>query len=158
MKPFAFLLGAAVFIGCARSETEDMTDTMAALDTGAAAITPAPVPSPISLADVAGRWNVRATNGQVVTYQFNATSSRSGWTFTAPNRQPIPVRVVAVAGDSIITESGPFESITRAGVQVRTRSVTRIQGGELVGTTVARYVTTGPDTIAYLTFRGTRAP
>jgi hypothetical protein len=159
MRRFALFLGTGAVIACAAPETETTTDTAAPLDTAAAAITPAPAPTPISLADVAGRWNVRATtNGEVITYQVNNTSTRSGWTFTAPNRRPVPVRVVAVAGDSIIVEAGPFESIIRAGVQVRSRSVMRIQNGELVGTTVARYVTTGPDSIAYLTFRGTRAP
>jgi hypothetical protein len=160
MRRFALFLGAGAAIACARPETETTTDTGAPVDTAAAAITPAPAPTPISLADVAGRWNVRATttNGEVVTYQTNATGSRSGWTFTPPNRRPVPVRVVAVAGDSIITEAGPFESILRPGVQVRSRSVVRIQNGQLVGTTVARFVTTGPDSIAYLTFRGTRAP
>jgi hypothetical protein len=159
MRPFALFLGAGVVLACAAPETETTADTAAALDTAAAAITPAPASTPISLADVAGRWNVRATNGQAFTYQVNNTSSRSGWTFTAPNRRPVPVRVIAVAGDSIITEAGPFESIIRRGVQVRSsRSVLRIQNGELVGTTVARYITTGPDTVAYITFRGTRAP
>lgn len=161
MRCFAFLLGAAVFIGCARPETEEAADTMMPLDTGAAAVAPAPAPTPIALTDVAGRWNVRSTapgDTAPVTYVLTTTGTRSGWTITFPNRRPIPVRVVAVAGDSIITEAGPFESVRRPGVQVtRSRQVWRIQNGQLRGTVEARYAR-GPDTLVILRTEGTRAP
>ena len=87
-----------------------------------------------------------------------ATADRSGWSINFPNREPIPVRVVAVEGDSIMTEAGPFESVLRKGVQVSTQVVSRLQDGKLVGTTVARYAVSGPDTVARLRFEGTRAP
>jgi hypothetical protein len=156
MRRFAFLLSMAATVACARTET-DTIDTTAMGDT---AMVPAPAPTPISLTDVAGRWNVRATapgDTAPTTSVLVATGTRSGWTLNFPNRRPIPVRVVAVAGDSIVTEAGPYESVRRPGVQVRTRGVWRIQDGQLVGTTEARFAR-GPDTLLVLRTEGTRAP
>ena len=119
-------------------------------------------PATISLADVAGTWKVRSmvegSESTVVTYDMVATADRSGWSINFPDRDPIPVRIVAVEGDSIVSEAGPFESVLRKGVQVSTQVVSRLQDGKLVGTTVARYQVTGPDTVARLRFEGTRAP
>jgi hypothetical protein len=131
------------------------------MDTGSAA--PAtPTPSArISLADVAGKWKVRSTDeagGNVVVTELVATADTSGWTMTGPNRKPIPVRVVAVGGDSIVTEAGPYESFIRKGVQVRTRGVNRLQGGKLVGTLEAHYATKGGDSVAQRPTEGTREP
>ncbi|MBA3260446.1 MAG: hypothetical protein H0T68_13390 [Gemmatimonadales bacterium] len=118
-------------------------------------------PATISLADVAGTWKVRSTvegkEATVVTYDMVATADRSGWSLNFPDREPIPVRIVAVEGDSIVSEAGPFESALRKGVQVRTHVVSRLQDGKLVGTTTARYQVSGPDTLARLKFEGTRA-
>jgi hypothetical protein len=156
MRRFAFLLSMAAIVACARTET-DTIDTTAMGDT---AMVPAPAPTPISLADIAGRWNVRSTapgDTAPVTSVLVATGTRSGWTINFPNRRPIPARVVAVEGDSIIIEAGPFNSVRRPGVQVRSRQVLRIQNGQLVGTVEARYAR-GPDTLVYLRSEGTRAP
>jgi hypothetical protein len=115
----------------------------------------------MSLGDVAGKWNVRATTGagdSLVGYQLTATTDTLGWTITFPNRKPIPMRIVAVDGDSVVTEAGPYESVLRKGVQVRTRNVNRLQDGKLVGTTEARYVTTGADSVLRLRTEGKRAP
>ena len=92
------------------------------------------------------------------TYVMAAAADTAGWTITFPNRRPIRMRVLAVAGDSVVTEAGPFESARRRGVRVTTRNVSRLQGDRLVGTTVARYVTTGPDSVLTLRNEGTRAP
>jgi len=131
------------------------------MDTAAAApATPAASPA-ISLADVAGKWKVRSTDeagGNAVETELKATADTSGWTLTGPNRKPIPVHVIAVAGDSIITEAGPFESFIRKGVKVTTRAVYRLQGGKLVGTTEARYALQGRDSVAHRPTEGTRVP
>jgi len=114
----------------------------------------------ISLADVAGTWSIRSTvrgkESTVVAYDMVATGDRDGWSINFPDRDPIPVRVVAVEGDSIVSEAGPFESVLRKGVQVSTRVVSRLQGDKLVGTTTAHYQVTGPDSVAQLDFEGTR--
>jgi len=144
---------AAVLIGCAKSEEQPARDTTAAA--------PA-MPAMISLGDVAGKWAVRTMtesgDSTLVSFEMVATADNSGWTFNFPNRKPVPVRVVAVDGDSIVTEAGPFESVLRKGVQVTTRTVNRLQDGKLVGATVARYARSGADSVRRLRFEGTRAP
>lgn len=115
----------------------------------------------ISLADMAGRWNVRAMpatgDSTLVTYQLVATADTTGWNVTFPNRPPIAARVVAVAGDSIVTEVGPYQSVLRKGVTVWTRNVSRLHGGNLVGTFTAHYSTSGPDSLFYGRHEGMRA-
>ncbi len=123
--------------------------------------TPA-APAPIALADVAGKWAVRVTpesgDTTVLNFEMVATGDTSGWMFNFPKRKPVPVRVLAVEGDSIVTEAGPFESMLRKGVQVTTRTVNRLQDGKLMGATTARYAASGPDSVVQLRFEGTRAP
>jgi hypothetical protein len=147
---------AFVLVGCARSEDAATVDTAA----GGAAATA--TPAPISLGDVAGRWTMRSTpetgDTTVVVSQLNTTGDTTGWTMTLPNRAPVSTRVVLVSGDSIVTENGPYESVLRKGVQVTTRTVVRLRDGKLVGNTVARYTTTGPDSILRLRVEGTRTP
>src|SRR5881296_2853715 len=69
---------------------------------------------------VAGTWVGKAMVGPkdsvVATYQLVATASRDGWTVTLPNRPPLPGRIVAMGGDSVVFDTGPFESILRPGV------------------------------------------
>ena len=119
-------------------------------------------PAALSLADLAGTWYVRSTvEGQestVVTYDMVTTATRDGWSIKFKDRDPIPVRVVAVEGDSVVTEAGPFESVLRKGTQVSTTVVSRLQDGKLVGRTTARYQVSGADSVAHLNFEGTRAP
>ena len=55
------------------------------------------------------------------------------------NREPIPVRVVAVGGDSVVTEAGPYESVLRPGQKVTTRTVGHYKGDTMTGTIEARY-------------------
>jgi hypothetical protein len=142
MKRFAALCCAALLIGCAPADEE------AAMETS------------ISLADVAGMWSMQALpdvgDSAIVTYEMVATDNTEGWTLTFPGREPIPVRVVAVEGDSITVDVGPFASALREGVMVSTRSVVRLQDGNLAGTFVARYETTGPDSVLRGRQQGTR--
>jgi hypothetical protein len=159
MRRFAFFCCAAVLAGCTKSEDRAAEEGMAG-DTAAATAT-ASASTTISLADVAGKWKVRSTDeagGNVVEVELVATADTSGWTIASPGRKPIPVRVVAVAGDSIITEAGPYESFVRKGVQVRTRTINRLQDGKLMGTIEARYATKGGDSVAHRPSEGTRAP
>ena len=146
---FKALLGAALLVGCAKAENPGAADTMAATETPAAAI---------SLASVAGLWDVQTmtetSDSIVTTYILDATDS-AAWTFKFPNRDPIPMRAT-VSGDSVMTESGPFESVLRKGVQVRNAGVFRLQDGKMVGMTVARYETTGPDSVLRLRVVGTK--
>ena len=94
----------------------------------------------------------------LLTYELVTTSDTTGWVAHFPNRDPVPVHVVAVAGDSIITEQEPFESVLRKGVQVTARGVVRLQDGKLVGITTARYSAPGPDSVVLRRIEGTRQP
>jgi hypothetical protein len=148
---------ALLVVGCGKA-ADKPADSMAEAPAAEAAAAPAT----ISLADVAGTWKIRSTvegnAGTAITYDMVTTADQSGWSIKFPDREPIPVRVVAVDGDSIVSESGPFESVLRKGVQVNTRVVSRLQDGKLVGRTTARYQVSGADTVAHLNFEGTRVP
>ena len=147
---------AIALVGCNKPKEEPPMESTAAAPEAPAA------PAPIALADVAGKWSVRSMSesgdSTLVTYELVAAGDTSGWSLNFPKRKPIPMRVVAVAGDSIVTEAGPFESVLRKGVKVSTNSVMRLQDGKLVGTTIAHYATSGADTVRNLRIEGTRAP
>jgi hypothetical protein len=148
---------AAFLAGCAKSDTEVAADSAAPASSMVAA------PAAVSLADVAGKWNVQvmgeSSDSVLTTYVLDAKGEPAGWTLTFPNREPIPMTNVVAAGDSIVTDAGPFDSAVRSGAKVtNVRSVVRMQGGNMVGTAIARYETTGPDSVARLRLQGTRAP
>jgi hypothetical protein len=88
---------------------------------------------------------------------MTATPDMTGWMQMFQGREPLPVRVTAVEGDSIMFEVGPYESVLRPGVQVSTQSVARLQDGRLVGTTMARYQTAAADSTLRVTFEATRS-
>jgi len=155
MRFLALLCCAAVATGCSKSEQPPAQDTTAV-------VTPPP-PAPIALADVAGTWTVRSmaegSDSVLVTTTMVATADTAGWSITFPGRaKPVPSRVVEVAGDSVTTETGPYESVLRKGVRVTTHSVMRLKDGKLIGTTVAHYSTTGADSVLRLHTEGTRVP
>ena len=136
-------------------------DAVPAADT--TAVTQEPAAATLSLADIAGRWNVAATpeTGADTTptrYTMTTTAGTDGWSFEFVNRPgTVPVRNVVVDGDSVVSEAGPFESNRRAGAQVTTRTVLRLVDGRLVGTTRASYATTGADSVLMLRTEATRA-
>jgi len=153
----AFCLCAAVLAACAKKDNAAV-DTAAAIDTSAAASTAAP--TPVNLADVAGKWDMRSvpTTGDTTptTYVLTATSTTSGWSIKFPGRAAVPARV-SVSGDSIMIDAGPYASVRRKGVQVTTNTVTRLQGGNLVGNSTAHYNVKTADSVLILTSTGTRA-
>ena len=160
MRSLAVVSIVALLAACVKSET-----STPAADTSTAAMAPAPAPAapaaaPISLKAVAGRYHVtsRGQSGDttVVTYELNATGDTTGWTITYPNRPVVPVRIISVSGDSIVTETGPFTSVRRAGVPVTTRTTYRWENGQLVGTTVAHYAVKGPDTVRVFIIEGAK--
>jgi hypothetical protein len=148
MRRLTLICCAALLVGCTPADEQAATDTYAA------------APAALSLADVAGTWNMAAKtatgDSTLVQYQMVATNNMDGWTVTFPNRQPMPARVVAVAGDSVVVDLGPYESALRAGVMVSTRSVSRLVDGKMVGTFVARYQTTAADSVLRGTHEGMR--
>ena len=151
MRQIAIVLSATVLVACAKKDAEPAADT-----------TPASMdqPAALNLADLAGKWRVEVAaennDSTLVTYEMTATADTSGWTMTFPGRQPVPIRVLSVAGDSVVSEVGPFESALRPGVQVSTWSVMRLRGDRMMGRTTARYAVGTPDSVVQLRSRGQR--
>jgi hypothetical protein len=125
----------------------------------AAAQQPPAKPKSISLADVAGKWDIRATDldgRNMVEVVLTATADGSDWLLVGANRPPIRERIVAVAGDSIVGEAGPYESFLLKGVQVRQRDVYRLKDGKLVGMLYGTYVLPRGDSTTVRRLEGTR--
>jgi hypothetical protein len=164
MRHIAFFSCLAVLAACAKTDKQPAADVSAAppADTSMAAPAPAPaMAAPLALSDLAGKWTMRVTraasDSALVTFEMIATADKAGWTFNMPKRKPIAVRILSVAGDSVVAEAGPYESVLRKGVQVTTDNTLRLKDGKLVGTTIAHYKTTKPDSVLELQVEGTRA-
>ncbi len=146
MRRSALLCCAILLVGCAKTDTA--ADSTMAVDSAIPAATMEP--APISLQQVAGKWDVRimAETGDstLTTYVLDAKPETAGWSFTFPNRAPIPMHVMAVAGDSIVTEAGPFDSQLQKGVKVHSVVTWRLQDGKLMGAIVSHYETKPPST------------
>ena len=152
-------VGVATLSACAKKDN-------VAADTTAAAATPSDSvhqpagATPIKLADVAGKWNMRSvpTQGQKtpVTFILEAKNGTSGWTITFPGRKPVAEHVTA-AGDSLILESDPYPSVLRKGVRVHTTGTFRLQDGKIVGENTAHYSVKTPDSVLVLNTTGVRA-
>ena len=156
MGRFACVCVTVVLVGCGGSA--DQANPPA--DSAAAAVPAAP--AGISLADVAGTWNVDAmaenSDTVLVRYQVTATAETTGWTLKLSDRpNSIPLHVLGVAGDSITLHADPYPSMLRKGTTVETYSVVRLQNGMLVGTTKATYRPAGADSVLRLRTAGTRA-
>jgi hypothetical protein len=101
-------------------------------------------PRGVKLADVAGVWDYRATvgsaGGVVVASVLTATADGKGWTIQHDNDPPVPVRIDAVAGDSITANAGPYASTLRPGqTVVRLHVVFHYHDGRMTGPFEARY-------------------
>jgi hypothetical protein len=156
MRRIACICCLVLAVACEKKTDENnmATDTVA---------TQLPTPPTFSAADIAGTWNMRAikegTDSVLVSYQMVATGNTEGWQFKFPDRNdPIPVRVLAIEGDSVVTEAGPYPSVLRQGVQVTTHNVMRLQNGMLVGRTEAHYSgMSTADSLVFIRQEGTRA-
>ncbi len=162
MRYLAFACCCAAVLGaCSKSDSKSAVDTTTA-PAPAPAAAPAPAPAAtLSFDDLKGKWSMHTMNEAgdttLVTYVMNATGTASGWTLNFPKRAPVAAKV-AVSGDSLVIDAGPYPSVLRKGVSVTTRNVSRLQDGRLVGTTVAHYDTKGADSVRQLRSEGTRAP
>ena len=141
-------------IACANDASDDA-------EIAADSTPPAPAaPTAISAADVQGTWNVEVMpmdrDTVVSTYVLQATGDKE-WTITFPGREPMVMHVTGIAGDSITTHVPPFPSSVRADkAQTEAFGVSRLQNGELVGSVVAHYKVTTPDSVSTLRTRGRR--
>ena len=148
MSRAALLLVLPMMLACAPAEEAPMADTTAMT-------TEAPVPM-----NYAGNWTVNSMpegrDTVLVTYDMVATNDQSGWSITLPGRETQTLRIVSISGDSVVSELGPFQSVLRPNVMVTTHTTLRPEGDRLVGTTIARYATTGADSVTVLRVQATR--
>ena len=157
MPRLAFACGccAVLLVGCGQSGKSTSADT-----TATAAPAAAPAPPSLSLNDVAGKWNLKVMpetgDSTLMTEVLNATATDTGWTIARGKLKPEKVRPT-VSGDSLITEGGPYPSALHKGLKVTTHTVWRLQGGNLVGATEARYNTKGADSLHHYRVQGTKA-
>jgi hypothetical protein len=152
---------ALVLAGCAKKDEAAKDSAAGAAATPAPAAAPAPAPT-ISLADVAGKWQVRSvpasgTDTSATTYVLTATADTTGWMITFPSGVKVPLHVT-VSGDSVIQKTGTFPSQRRKGVKVMTEGSFKLQNGKMVGTTTAHYMKAGADSVLRLHTEGTKAP
>ncbi|HEY7232621.1 MAG TPA: hypothetical protein VH539_00665 [Gemmatimonadaceae bacterium] len=152
-----------VLAGCAKSDQAAKDSAAAAAAAPAPEATPAPAPAPaFSLADAAGKWQMRAvpesgTDTTATNYVLTATADTTGWMISFPSGLKVPVHVM-VSGDSLMQKTGTFASQRRKGVKVTTEGTFRLEGGKLVGTTIAHYSKAGPDSVMRLHTEGTKMP
>ena len=155
MRLTALLGFAVVLAGCSKA------DAPPAADTGALAIEAAPpAPAPMSLASLAGTWDVNVMpegrDTVVTSYVLNTTDS-SAWSFAFPNRtDQIAMTITERRGDTLVTHAGPFASALRKNAQVRTETLMWMEDGKLVGRTTARYDTKAADSVVALRVVGTK--
>jgi hypothetical protein len=159
---FATVCCAIACVGCAKSDSKTAADSA-----GGAAATPvaapAPAATPLTPADVAGTWTLRAvpesgsdTTTTVAT--VTATSDTTGWKEAYKNGLTVPLHV-SFSGDSIIiTDVAPHSSVRRKHAQVSTHSVFRKVGDKLVGETTAHYQVKTADSVLVLRTELTKAP
>jgi hypothetical protein len=151
------MLFAVLVVGCAKSEPPAETSTS----------TETAAPAMMSLADVAGIWDgtvTRAGSDTVVaTIELTATEDPTTWTMKVANAQNPAMQstvsglMVTAAGDSLVVEAPAFQSVLRAGQEVSTRMVYHMHDGNLMGTGMATYPSTG-ETLMLSTMATRRMP
>jgi len=92
----------------------------------------------------AGTWNAKTMVGPkdsvVATFVLTIAADGKSATMRFPNRDPIPVHILATGGDSVATEAGPFPSVLRPGQTVTSlRAVGHYKGNTMTGTFEAHY-------------------
>ena len=147
MRNSALLWWSILLVGCSKADTK--ADTAAAVDTTTAAASMAP--APISLDQVAGKWNVRELSAEtgdstLTSYVLDAKADTAGWTFKFPTGAPIAMHITSMGGDSVVSEAGPFDSRLQKGVKVHSIVTWRLKDGKLVGAIVSHYDTKPPTT------------
>jgi hypothetical protein len=91
-----------------------------------------------------GTWNAQTLVGPrdsvVATYVFTVAKDGKSATLKFPNHDLIPARILAMAGDSIVVEAGPYPSVLKPGLTVNKLStVAHVKGDNMTGNFVANY-------------------
>ncbi|HUQ18905.1 MAG TPA: hypothetical protein VM099_04760 [Gemmatimonadaceae bacterium] len=152
---FTALLGCVAVVAACTAKENPPADSVAAT-----APAPAPAPAaPMSLASMAGMWNVKVKpegkDTVVTTYVLNTTDS-ADWAFTFPDGQKVKMRITGRSGDTVTTETDWFKSSVRKGMPAKSNTSTWMQDGKLMAKTTVHYKTTGPDTVRVFVSEGTK--
>ena len=75
----------------------------------------------------------------VVTTSTSVITADGKISFELPNRPKMTGKVLAMGGDSVTTEFGPYDSVLRPGKQVTTRTTLHYKGDNATGTFTAKY-------------------
>jgi len=91
-----------------------------------------------------GTWNGQSTLGAndsvLIIFVLTIASDAKTAIMKVANQNLIPIRILAVGGDSMVTEAGPYRSIVRPWEGVKTlRTVAHIKGDTIRGTTEVLY-------------------
>jgi hypothetical protein len=112
-----------------------------------------------TLADFAGTWeNVVTLEGVADPVASRLVGSPDGttWHMILEGRDPISLQA-SLQGDSLISESEPYESILRPGVTTVVRTAAAPEGDVMVGTVRVTYrLESGEEQVVQGTMRGTR--
>ena len=92
----------------------------------------------------AGVWNNRFMIGPkdsvIGSVIITVSDDQKTWIMKFADRPPIPVRVIATGGDSVVTDAGPYPSTKRPGQSVTLlHSVSHYKGDHMTGTFEAHY-------------------
>jgi hypothetical protein len=106
-----------------------------------------------------GSWYVKGLNAagdSITAFILEAPADPNGWTSLLPGRDPLAIQIRGAGGDSVIFQSGPYESVLQAGVHVLTDGVLHASGDRIWGSWLSHRSVTGPDSILRGTYEGTR--
>ena len=141
------------------SKTDGHSGRSPSAETGMAGAADTAATSPAaSLNAVAGKWQTRAISeagSTLGTAELKATADTTGWTLTFPKQKPIPLQVVAVGGDSIVT-AAQYQDFENKKAQIRNRAVLRFQGEKMEGTLESHILANGSDSLIHARVEGTR--
>ena len=97
------------------------------------------------------------TDTSATKYVLTAAADTAGWSITFPNGLKVPMQIT-VSGDSVMAKTGTFASQRRKGAKVMTEGSLKMQGGKIMGTTIAHYQNAGADSVVRLRTEGTKKP
>ena len=100
--------------------------------------------APAGAQNVAGVWNNKYMIGPkdsvIATVVITVSDDEKTWFMKFSDRPPIPVRVIATGGDSVVTDAGPYPSTKRLGQSVTLlHCVSHFKGDHMAGTFEAHY-------------------
>ena len=98
----------------------------------------------MKLSDLAGTWRTEssvktAAGGDTVVTSELTAGADGKWTLVIAGRDPVPVKILASGGDSVVAHAGPFPSAARPGQTVTTHEILHFKGDDVWGTIEAHY-------------------